>query len=40
MQDEILCRVEDYMKSMFVGISDEDLQVFEKVLLQMTANIG
>lgn len=40
IQDEILCRVEDYMKSMFVGISDEDLQVFEKVLLQMTANIG
>ena len=40
IQDEILCRVEDYMKNMFVGISDEDLQVFEKVLLQMTANIG
>lgn len=39
MKDEILCRVDNYMKSMFVGISDEDLQVFEKVLLQMTANI-
>lgn len=40
VQDEILNRIDDYMKSMFIGISDEDLKVFEKVIMQMTANIG
>lgn len=40
IQDEIINRIDDYMKSMFIGISDEDLRVFEKVIMQMTANIG
>ncbi|MFR3226613.1 MAG: MarR family winged helix-turn-helix transcriptional regulator [Blautia massiliensis (ex Durand et al. 2017)] len=39
IQDEILRRIHDYMESMFTGISDEDLKVFEKVILQMTENI-
>lgn len=40
VRDEILNRINDYMKSMFVGVSDEDLKVFEKVLMQMTENIS
>ena len=40
IQDEIINRIDDYMKSMFVGISEEDLKTFEKVIMQMTANIG
>ena len=40
IQDEIINRIDDYMKSMFVGISEEDLKIFEKVIMQMTANIG
>lgn len=40
IQDKIMNRIDDYMKSMFVGISDEDLKVFEKVIMQMTMNIG
>lgn len=38
MQDDILRRVYDYMKSMFVGIPEEDLKVFESVILQMSKN--
>ena len=28
------------MKNMFLGISEDDLKVFEKVILQMTENTG
>lgn len=38
MQEDILRRVYDYMRSMFAGIPEEDLKVFESVILQMTKN--
>lgn len=40
IKDEIVDRIDDYMKSMFVGIADEDLKIFERVIQQMTSNIG
>lgn len=40
IENDIFARIDDYMKSMFVGISDEDLKVFDSVLMQMTNNIG
>ena len=40
IREEIFRRIDEYMKSMFVGITEQDLQVFEKVILQMTGNIG
>ena len=40
IREEIFRRIDEYMKSMFVGIAEQDLQVFEKVILQMTGNIG
>lgn len=40
LKEEIVSRVDRYMKSMFVAISEEDLKVFEKVILQMTENIS
>lgn len=40
IEDSIVERIDDYMKSMFVGISDADLKVFDSVLVQMTKNIG
>lgn len=40
IQNEIVSRIDDYMKSMFTGISDDDLAVFEKVIQQMDSNIG
>lgn len=38
MQDDILRRVFDYMRDMFAGIPEKDLEVFESVILQMTKN--
>ena len=38
IKDDITSRVNEYMNSMFVGIADEDLKVFEKVIMQMTEN--
>ena len=38
IKDDITSRVNEYMHSMFVGIADEDLKVFEKVIIQMTEN--
>lgn len=38
IKDDITSRVNEYMHSMFAGISEDDLQVFEKVILQMTEN--
>ncbi|MEY8323464.1 MarR family transcriptional regulator [Lachnospiraceae bacterium 54-11] len=38
IKDDIASRINEYMHSMFVGISEEDLKVFEKVILQMTEN--
>lgn len=38
MQEDILKRVYDYIHSMFVGISEEHLKIFESVILQMTKN--
>lgn len=38
IKDDITSRINEYMHSMFVGISEEDLKVFEKVILQMTEN--
>ena len=40
IENDIVGRIDDYMKSMFVGISDDDLKVFDSVLMQMTKNIG
>ena len=31
-------KVTTYMKSMFVGIAEDDLAVFERVILQMSKN--
>lgn len=38
IRDDITSRINEYMKSIFVGISEDDLKVFEKVILQMTEN--
>lgn len=38
IKDDITSRVNEYMHSMFAGISEDDLEVFEKVILQMTEN--
>lgn len=38
MQEDILKRVYDYMHSMFVGIPEDHLKIFESVILQMTKN--
>lgn len=38
MQEDILKRVYDYIHSMFVGIPEEHLKIFESVILQMTKN--
>lgn len=40
IQDDITSRINKYMTSIFVGISDEDLKVFEKVITRMTENIS
>lgn len=39
MQDDINERVYNYMRSVFAGISEADLKIFEKVITQMTQNI-
>ena len=39
IENDIVGRIDDYMKSMFVGISDDDLKIFDSVLVQMTRNI-
>ena len=38
IQDDITNRISEYMHSIFVGISEDDLNVFEKVIMQMTEN--
>ena len=38
IKDDITSRVNEYMHSMFASISENDLEVFEKVILQMTEN--
>lgn len=38
MQKDILKRVYDYIHSMFVGIPEDHLKIFESVILQMTKN--
>ena len=38
MEEEIEKCIDSYMKNMFLGISEDDLKVFEKVILQMTEN--
>ena len=38
IRDDITSRINEYMQSIFVGISEDDLKVFEKVILQMTEN--
>ena len=38
MQEDILKRVYDYIHSMFVGIPEDHLKIFESVILQMTKN--
>ena len=40
MKEEIEKRIDRYMKNMFLGISEDDLKVFEKVILQLTENTG
>lgn len=40
MEEEIEKCIDSYMKNMFLGISEDDLKVFEKVILQMTENTG
>ena len=40
MQEDIVRRVFDYMHSMFVGIPEEHLKIFESVILQMAKNAG
>ena len=39
IRDDITSRINEYMQSIFVGISEDDLKVFEKVILQMTENM-
>lgn len=38
MEVDIEKRIDSYMKNMFLGISEDDLKIFEKVILQMTEN--
>ena len=38
MQEDILKRVYDYIHSMFVGIPEDHLKIFESVILQMAKN--
>ena len=38
MQEDILKRVYDYIHSMFVGIPEDHLKIFESVIMQMTKN--
>ena len=38
VKEEIMQKVTAYMQSMFVGIAEEDLAVFERVILQMSKN--
>ena len=38
MEEDIEKRIDSYMKNMFLGISEDDLKIFEKVILQMTEN--
>lgn len=38
IQDDIVSRVTAYMKNMFVGIPEEDLLVFERVITKMASN--
>ena len=38
IQDDITERIGEYMHSIFVGISEDDLKIFEKVIMQMTEN--
>ena len=38
MKEEIIQKVTTYMKSMFAGITEEDLAAFERVILQMSKN--
>ena len=38
MQEDILRRVYDYIHSMFEGIPEEHLKIFESVILQMAKN--
>lgn len=38
MQEDILRRVYDYMRNMFAGIPEEDLKIFESVIIRMAKN--
>ena len=38
IREEIISRVKAYMKNMFVGISEDDLVVFERVITKMADN--
>lgn len=38
LQEEITKRIEQYMQSLFAGISEADLKVFESVVERMTSN--
>lgn len=38
LQEEITRRIEQYAQSLFVGISESDLKVFESVIERMTSN--
>lgn len=39
IKGEIAQKINDYIESMFVGIPVQDLEVFERVIVQMTKNI-
>ena len=38
LEEEIVSRVAAYMKDMFVGISEDDLAVFDRVITKMASN--
>ena len=38
IKEDITSRVNEYMHSMFAGIAEDDLEVFERVIMQMTEN--
>ena len=38
LKEEIVSRVAAYMKDMFVGISEDDLAVFDRVITKMASN--
>ena len=38
IKDEIVSRVAAYMKDMFVGVSEDDLVVFDRVITKMASN--